>query len=251
MAGRPPSASRPAAAVIAPIVHQGVRYESRWSDKETIFAVDEKTGKQRWKVKLYEYRVDPAVETDVQEVFLRSMVLSGDGKALEISDERGGRYLLDLETRKVRRLEWPVSLELVEAKPTPKGWRYSVKLSIDNSYTRKLKLDGPSVAEGGEVRNNLFEVKVDGKAVDYRGEMAKRAPPDRFIELAPGTSYSAVVELGETYPVPAGQHRVEIRFAHRNHFSPDDFELVSLPIVVAFDKEGGHALTPPPKPRAP
>lgn len=94
-----------------------------------------------------------------------------------------------------------------------------------------LQLDGPSVAEGGELENDLFEVTVDGKKVEYRGELRKRAPPDGFVKVAAGKAYRQVVELSGAYPVPPGEHVVTVRFSHRNHFSPDAFTLESVPLT--------------------
>jgi peptidyl-Lys metalloendopeptidase len=128
---------------------------------------------------------------------------------------------------------WPVSLSFVSASPDVTGWKYQVEVTVKNTLTRPLKLDGPSVAEQGQLRNDLFEVTVDGARVQYHGMMAKRAPPSKFVVVAPGASYRVVVELGKEYPIPAGPHRVTVTFSHHNHFSPDDFDLKSE--AITFD----------------
>jgi hypothetical protein len=244
----PPSASRPAARVIPPITSNGVRYESRWSDNGVLFAVDEKSGKPLWKVEVFKYLIDESVETDVQVVFAKSMELSSDGQTILLEDERGIRHAIDLKARTSRTLTWPVSVKLDEAKPGPSGWSYKVSIEVRNSLTRLMRLDGPSVAERGDLANNLFEVKVDGRAVSYNGMMAKRAPPKRFIELKPGEHFRTVVELGSEYPIPPGEHQVEVRFSHRNHFSPDAFDLQSGPLKFTL---GGAGVSGASKPRAP
>lgn len=126
---------------------------------------------------------------------------------------------------------WPVLVTFVSSSPDGAGWKYSVELRVKNTLTRTLKLDGVSVAEHGSLSNNLFEVTVDGVPVAYQGMMAKRAPPKKFLELMPGAEHRVVVELGTEYPLPAGPHRVTVKFSHHNHFSPDDFDLVSEPIT--------------------
>jgi hypothetical protein len=126
---------------------------------------------------------------------------------------------------------WPVWLTFVSASPDATGWTYAVELVVKNTLTRPLKLDGLSVAEHGSLSNNLFEVTVDGVPVSYRGMMAKRAPPKKFLELAPGAEHRVVVALGSEYPLAVGPHRVTVKFSHHNHFSPDDFDLVSEPIT--------------------
>jgi hypothetical protein len=245
----PPSASRPSPPVIAPITRDGVRYESRWSHRGVLFAVDEKSGKPLWQVEVYDYLVDEQVETDVQEVYFKSMSLDAAGEALLIEDEVGVRHRVDLKTRKAKLLTWPVTVSVVEASPGPDGWKYSVELKISNALTRPLQLDGPSVAEGGELSNNLFQVEVDGQPIRYQGMMAKRAPPSRFLELKPGATYRTVVELSPEYPVPPGKHRLTVKFSHRNHFSPDDFQMESKPVTVEFgDEPIRRTARPKPKP---
>jgi hypothetical protein len=241
----PPSASRPAPPVIAPITRGGVRYESRWSHRGVLFAVDEKSGKPLWQVEVYKYLIDEQVETDVQEVFFKSMTLDASGEAMLIEDECGVRHRVDLKTRQAKLLTWPVEVSVFEASPGPDRWRYSVEVKISNAFTRPLALDGPSVAEGGRLSNNLFQVEVDGKPVSYRGMMAKRAPPGRFIELKPGAAYRTVVELSSDYPVPPGKHRLTVRFSHTNHFSPDDCRLESKPTTVELG-DGPIRRTPKP-----
>ncbi len=120
-----------------------------------------------------------------------------------------------------------MSLSFVSASPDVAGWKYQVEVTVKNPLPRPLKLDGPSVAEKGQLRNDLFEVTVDGARVEYQGLMARRAPPSKFVAVAPGASYRVVVELGKEYPIPAGPHRVSVTFSHHNHFSPDDVDLKS------------------------
>ena len=245
---QPPSASRPPPPVIAPITRDGVRYESRWSHRGVLFAVDEQSGKPLWQLEVYTYLVDAQVETEVQEVYFKSMTLDATGQALLIEDERGVRHLVDLKTRKAKLLTWPVVLSLVEAIPGPDGWKYSVELKISNALTRPLELDGPSVAEKGMLSNNLFQVEADGQPISYRGMMAKRAPPGRFIELEPGAVYRTVVELSSDYPVPPGKHRLTVKFEHTNHFSPDNCRLESRPVTVELGDEPIRRSAKPPRP---
>lgn len=63
------------------------------------------------------------------------------------------------------------------------------------------------------IRNDIFVVTAGGAEVDYRGKLAKRAPPgpEDFIRLAPGESRSAQVDLQEGYPLPVGPVTVAYR----------------------------------------
>lgn len=220
-----PQASRTAPAKIPPITHKGIRYEAPWNARGAVVAFDEKTGKEIWRVGLANFFIHEILERDVQETYLAKMELSKDGKELLVEDERRVPYAVDLETRSFKILKWAVKTKIVEFKPGPKGWSYWVELTVTNSLNRELLLDGISVANDGSIDNNLFRVKVNGKAVEYQGVMLKRAPPgpEGFVRLAPGAEYKKVIELTNEYPVPPGNRIVEVGFEHTNHFSPDGF----------------------------
>ena len=59
-------------------------------------------GELLWEARVYEAAEDPGLEADVQQVHISALALNG--KKLEIADERGYRYLLDISTRKVETL---------------------------------------------------------------------------------------------------------------------------------------------------
>ncbi len=109
---------------------------------------------------------------------------------------------------------------------------HRVTVTIENPHKKVLKLDGPSVGEGSELSNKLFTVTADGAPIEYQGMMAKRAPPDSFIELQPGKRYSSTIDLAEYYAIPKGAKRVEVTFGHQNHFSPDAVRFESKPLVL-------------------
>ncbi len=239
-----PQASRIAPAKIQPITYKGMRYEAPWKARGAVVAVDEKTGKEVWRLVLANYFIHEALERDVQETYLAKMELSKDGKELLVEDERRVPYVVDLENRSFKIPTWPVKTKIVEFKPGPSGCKYWVELSVTNSLNRELLLNGPSVASDGYIENNLFRVKVDGKEVKYHGMMKKRAPPeaDEFVKLAPGAEYKKTIELSEAYPIPPGKHVVEVGFEHTNHFSPDGFVMKTFELDKrVFDLTGRSA----------
>ena len=68
------------------------------------------------------------------------------------------------------------------------GSPVELRMRVKNSTGKPQKLcTYHTLFEG--LRNDIFDVKTgDGSKIDYRGMMAKRAPPgdDDFITLAPG-----------------------------------------------------------------
>jgi peptidyl-Lys metalloendopeptidase len=91
--------------------------------------------------------------------------------------------------------------------PTPT----SVILQVTNpTSTTKTFCDYHTPFEG--LRNNIFEVRSDGGvSLDYRGMMAKRAPPrdEDFLDVPAGQSRaSGPVDLLEGYALTAGTWQV-------------------------------------------
>ena len=65
-----------------------------------IAAIDPKSRKELWTLKIYDVAYDPRLEEDVQDVFISAIRGLGDGR-VEITDEDDRRYLLNVETRTV------------------------------------------------------------------------------------------------------------------------------------------------------
>lgn len=66
-----------------------------------IAAFDTSTGDELWSLKIYDIQYDPELETDVQDIFIRSMAKSWFGNKLKIVDERGRKYVVDPMARSV------------------------------------------------------------------------------------------------------------------------------------------------------
>lgn len=67
-----------------------------------IAAIDVKTNKELWTLKVYDVDYEGGKEEDAQDVFITSMKAE-DGKLI-IRNEDGYRYSVDVQTRKVTRL---------------------------------------------------------------------------------------------------------------------------------------------------
>jgi hypothetical protein len=65
-------------------------------------ARDPETGKEIWTLKVYDVPYDPALEGDVQDVFITALAKSASGHELVVTDERGRRYIVDPKTRTAR-----------------------------------------------------------------------------------------------------------------------------------------------------
>jgi hypothetical protein len=94
---------------VEPVSFEGRRYEALVFGKARglgqngghVVAIDEATGRELWVQRIYRIRYDRGLEADKQDVFITGLTLLPSAHALEIENERGARYRLDLRTRQV------------------------------------------------------------------------------------------------------------------------------------------------------
>jgi hypothetical protein len=115
--GPPPGASgkrafkRGGPAEVAPVTIDNVTYsvihfgraEGLDQNGGYLLAKDKKTGEKLWTLKVYNTKVNPELERDVQDVFITE--LKKHGQDLDVSDEKGNRYRVDVKKRSVKPLK--------------------------------------------------------------------------------------------------------------------------------------------------
>ena len=97
----PAVAKRAAPAVVAPVIAMGLEFSAPHDAMGFVVATGISSGKEMWRVRIYEVRVNPNIEGDVQDVFITSFAVK-DG-ALIVTNERKEKFALDLKTSKVTR----------------------------------------------------------------------------------------------------------------------------------------------------
>lgn len=97
----PAFAKRAAPTSVQPVVDAGIHYSAQQDNgsKAIIRATDADTGKALWEATIYEVKINPDLEADVQWVFIRNIKI--EKGSLHITDEHDRVFLLDLKTRKV------------------------------------------------------------------------------------------------------------------------------------------------------
>ncbi|MCX5791527.1 MAG: zf-HC2 domain-containing protein [Elusimicrobia bacterium] len=103
-------AKRAAPAEVPDVTADGLRFSAaHWRENAvspvnggSVRAFDARSGKFLWETRVYQIAEDADEEADVQQVHITELALKG--KKLEITDERGNRYLLDISTRKADKL---------------------------------------------------------------------------------------------------------------------------------------------------
>ena len=100
-------AKRVAPAKVEPVIYQGVRYTAPNDDgrRAYIEAWDVQTNKKLWDLTIFTNRFDPALEEDVQWVFIKTLNIR-EG-VLVVTSERDKIYRVDLKTKTVTESERP------------------------------------------------------------------------------------------------------------------------------------------------
>lgn len=102
-----PQASRPAPPKVDAIEYQGIRYEQdmqsyRFGGDQPggyLVAIKSDTGERLWMLKVYKLENYDDQGIDTIGLYFKSMHLIPNKKILEIENEAGGRYIVDLENR--------------------------------------------------------------------------------------------------------------------------------------------------------
>jgi hypothetical protein len=92
---------------VDPVRSGGIRYEAvpwgkaRGLDQNGgyVAAIEEKSGKELWLLKVYDVSYDGDMEADKQDVFITSLEI--DQGRLTVESESGDRYAVDLQSRTV------------------------------------------------------------------------------------------------------------------------------------------------------
>ena len=99
------SAKRAPPAAVKPAAHGGIEFRAPSGKMGVVEAWETATGRMLWEKQIYEVKLDPNLEADVQHVFVTKMeVLAG---ALLVTNESGEVYSLDLKTRNVSKAVKP------------------------------------------------------------------------------------------------------------------------------------------------
>ena len=109
---------------VAPVVKAGVRYGAPNTPSRVVMveAWDEKTNKKLWERIVYEVKLTPSLEEDVQWDFITQLAIKGDN--LLITTESHRQYRLNVKTRKVERIDTDdAAIQAVQAdRQMTAGW---------------------------------------------------------------------------------------------------------------------------------
>ena len=122
-----PSISRPSAPEVPPVEHAGVRYVQDQTDERQgdqaggyLAALDAKSGARLWRLKVYEVPDHRAAGVSSGGLYFRSMRLAPGGNALEIVNEAGAIFLVDLAKHSATQVGGPpAGASAPAAKPVP------------------------------------------------------------------------------------------------------------------------------------
>jgi len=89
-------------APVTPVVHNGVKYTAPMESMGVVVAFNAASGAKLWEQKIYDVKIDPALEADIQYVYITTLAIQGND--LIVTNEVGARYAMNLSSRAVRKL---------------------------------------------------------------------------------------------------------------------------------------------------
>lgn len=95
-------AMREPPAPVTPVVHNGVKYTAPMESMGVVVALDAKSGAKLWQQKIYDVKIDPSLEADIQYVYITTLAVQGGD--LIVTNEMGAKYAMNLSSRAVRKL---------------------------------------------------------------------------------------------------------------------------------------------------
>lgn len=98
-------AKRGAPKPVAPVRHGGLEFRAPHDLMGSIEAVDAERGVRAWYRQIYVVARDLSLETDVQDVYVTKLQVIPDRDVLEVTNERGWVYELDLKTFEVKTIK--------------------------------------------------------------------------------------------------------------------------------------------------
>ncbi|MCB9654168.1 MAG: hypothetical protein H6729_08580 [Deltaproteobacteria bacterium] len=107
--------------------------------------------------------------------------------------------------------------EMLEVRLTAEGSHQvgqpiNIRMVVSNPTTEPLTFCKYHTPFEG-LRNDIFAVRSAGHELEYRGAMAKRSAPEPqdYIQVAPGASVEAVIDLSGDYAFEAGVYEIVYR----------------------------------------
>jgi hypothetical protein len=100
-----PASAKRAPDPVAPVFYKGVTYSApNNSGMINYVLASDSSGKELFRIKVFDMPIDPRLEEDAQWVFITHLELSGD--FLLVKDEKGRCFAISLTTRAVKRKYW-------------------------------------------------------------------------------------------------------------------------------------------------
>jgi hypothetical protein len=119
------------------------------------------------------------------------------------------------------------------------GSEVPVRLKIENSTNQIICLYGVFLGLSGSIGNEVFEVTLDGKAVDYIGGYASRDPKELpIIKLVPRSVITIELDISESYDFSQkGTYMINYKFLNATNCSIGKFRYKFDSNIIYFEKK--------------
>lgn len=102
---------------VEPVIYNNINYIAPHEKMGYVEAFNNTTGKKLWEIKVYDVKIDPNMETDVQWIFITNLSIV-NGKLIVIN-EAGIKYEVDIEGHDAPPVD-PIIDGTLPAAPTPR-----------------------------------------------------------------------------------------------------------------------------------
>jgi hypothetical protein len=89
------------------------------------------------------------------------------------------------------------------------------RLAFKNRSGRDIFIEKYNACAGGQIENNVFEIRTNGHVLDYKGMLAKRRRPipEDYLVVPSGQTFGVEVDLTRAYAFPKGLGRYVARYS--------------------------------------
>jgi hypothetical protein len=158
---------------VPPVTKDGVSYSASGGGfEEFVVATEEASGRELWRVRVYEVVPPPAVSSDIFATFITQLKLSGG--TLYVKNEAGRCYQVELEKKKASGVRCPVMAAALQTSAADSGraefhwdWRASEELKAAESLrnARITQADRKSIARAivAQLRGKMGDLEVESE----------------------------------------------------------------------------------------
>ncbi len=192
-------AERGPASQVEPVIYKEIKFIAPNTPEKMgyVEAWDIKTNKKLWELKVYEVKINPQIEADVQWKFITSLYIYG-GKLIAVN-EAGKRYEVDIAAKKVVKgddyKKGDVIIQTNKSQYLPKE---NIEITITNNFDNESRISNQLTVE--KLQENTWE---EFALLYSNGKAYPRIPPYSYYnyDAPPGLKEHLNLSSGKSLAI--------------------------------------------------